>query len=61
MSTLEKEEDEDPFKLIQKGNAFEAASDHWRSSEFYTRASISLRRRADDLSSQIRSSNTDDT
>ena len=60
--SLEKEEDDDPFKLIQKGNAFEAASDHWRSAEFYTRASISLRRRADDLSAQIRSSNNaDDT
>jgi len=59
--SLEKEEDDDPFKLIQKGNAFEAASDHWRSSEFYTRASISLRRRADDISAQIRSSSVDDT
>jgi len=61
MSTLEQEEDDDPFNLIQKGNAFEAASDHWRSSEFYTRASISLRRRADDISAQIRSSSIDDT
>ena len=62
MSTLEQQEDDDPFNLIQKGNAFENSSDHWRSAEFYTRASISLRKRADDLSAQIRSSNnTDDT
>eukprot|EP00581_Thalassiosira_minuscula_P028713 CAMPEP_0183754946 /NCGR_PEP_ID=MMETSP0739-20130205/3803_1 /TAXON_ID=385413 /ORGANISM="Thalassiosira miniscula, Strain CCMP1093" /LENGTH=608 /DNA_ID=CAMNT_0025991601 /DNA_START=6 /DNA_END=1829 /DNA_ORIENTATION=+ len=47
--------EDDPFELIQKGNAFEAASDHWRSSEYYGRASSRLRSRADDLSSQIRS------
>ena len=42
MSSVDNQ-DEDPFDLIQKGNAFEAASDHWRSAEFYTRASKSLR------------------
>ncbi|KAL3822849.1 hypothetical protein ACHAXA_006213 [Cyclostephanos tholiformis] len=46
--------DDDPFELIKKGNAFESASDHWRSAEFYSRASMCLRCRADDLSSQIR-------
>jgi hypothetical protein len=46
--------DDDPFELIKKGNAFESASDHWRSAEFYSRASILLRSQADDLSSQIR-------
>ncbi|KAL7527918.1 hypothetical protein ACHAXR_002190 [Thalassiosira sp. AJA248-18] len=46
--------EEDPFELIAKGNAFESASDHWRSAEFYSRASICLRSQADGLSSQIR-------
>jgi len=46
--------EEDPFELIKKGNAFEAAADHWRSAEYYGRASVCLHRRADDLSSQIR-------
>ena len=50
---------EDPFELIKKGNAFEAASDHWRSAEFYSRASVCLRLRADDLSSQIRNNRLD--
>ena len=48
--------DEDPFDLIKKGNAFEGASDHWRAAEFYSRASVCLKSRADDLSFQIRSS-----
>ena len=47
---------EDPFDLIKKGNAFETASDYWRSAEFYSRASTSLKHRADNISSQIRSS-----
>lgn len=46
--------DEDPFDLIKKGNAFESCSDHWRSAEFYSRASTCLHTRADELSSQIR-------
>eukprot|EP00571_Detonula_confervacea_P008548 CAMPEP_0172315762 /NCGR_PEP_ID=MMETSP1058-20130122/26193_1 /TAXON_ID=83371 /ORGANISM="Detonula confervacea, Strain CCMP 353" /LENGTH=458 /DNA_ID=CAMNT_0013029923 /DNA_START=35 /DNA_END=1408 /DNA_ORIENTATION=- len=46
--------EEDPFELINKGNAFEAASDHWRSAEYYSRASVCLRTRADGISSQIR-------
>ena len=51
---VEKMADDDPFELIKKGNAFESASDHWRSAEFYSRASVCLRGKADDLSSQIR-------
>jgi hypothetical protein len=43
--------DEDPFELIEKGNAFEAACDYWRSAEYYSRSSICLRYRADGLSS----------
>ncbi len=46
--------DEDPFELIKKGNAFEAACDYWGSAEYYSRSSICLRCRADGLSSRLR-------
>lgn len=45
--------DEDPFELIKKGNSFEAASDYWRSAEYYGRSSICLRCRADALATQL--------
>lgn len=51
--------DDDPFELIKRGNAFESSSDHWRSAEFYSRASVCLRSRADDLSLQIRKGGQD--
>lgn len=51
--------EDDPFELIKRGNAFESSSDHWRSAEFYSRASVCLRSRADDLSLQIRKGGQD--
>ena len=45
------QDDNDPFVLIEKGNAHEAASNFWKSAEMYTKASICLRSRADQLSS----------
>ncbi|KAL7464151.1 hypothetical protein ACHAXS_004485 [Conticribra weissflogii] len=47
-------ENSDPFDLIQRGNACEAASNRWGAADFYSRASIALRRRADEISSQLR-------
>lgn len=47
------EEDEDPFALIEKGNALEAATNHWGSADMYSRASTSLSIRADKISSQL--------
>ncbi|KAL7430210.1 hypothetical protein ACHAXM_002061 [Skeletonema potamos] len=48
-----KMEEDDPFVLIQKGNAFEAASNHWRSADMYSRASKTLKIRAENISSQL--------
>mmetsp|Transcript_19959 Transcript_19959/g.31149 ORF Transcript_19959/g.31149 Transcript_19959/m.31149 type:complete len:441 (+) Transcript_19959:130-1452(+) len=47
------EEEEDPFALIEKGNALEAATNHWGSADMYSRASTSLKIRADNISSQL--------
>lgn len=46
-------EEEDPFALIEKGNALEAATNHWGSADMYSRASTSLSIRADNISSQL--------
>jgi hypothetical protein len=53
-----KQDYNDPFALIKKGNAHEAASNFWKSAEMYTKASICLRSRADQLSSSSSSSST---
>lgn len=42
--------DEDPFDLIQKGNAFHSSSSHWSAAYAYSRASLALRHRADAIS-----------
>mmetsp|Transcript_16815 Transcript_16815/g.35287 ORF Transcript_16815/g.35287 Transcript_16815/m.35287 type:complete len:497 (+) Transcript_16815:102-1592(+) len=47
-------ENSDPFDLIQRGNACEAASNRWGAADFYSRASVALRQRADTISSQLR-------
>jgi len=47
------EEADDPFALIEKGNAFEAANNHWGSADMYSQASMCLRIRADNFSSQL--------
>ncbi|KAL9185360.1 hypothetical protein ACHAXT_003137 [Thalassiosira profunda] len=57
---MEMAAEEDPFELIKKGNAHEAASDHWRSAECYCRASACLRAKADGLSAEIRRDSLDD-
>ena len=49
----------DPFELIERGNAFFSASDHWRSADCYSRASTCLRDRADTLSTQIKNGDHD--
>jgi hypothetical protein len=49
----------DPFDLIERGNAFDSASDHWRSADCYSRASTCLRDRADILSTQIKNGDHD--
>mmetsp|Transcript_17184 Transcript_17184/g.29058 ORF Transcript_17184/g.29058 Transcript_17184/m.29058 type:complete len:432 (-) Transcript_17184:323-1618(-) len=46
-------EADDPFALIEKGNAFEAATNHWGSADMYSQASMCLRIRADNFSSQL--------
>jgi len=43
-----------PFDLIERGNAFDSAYDHWRSADCYSRASTCLRDQADILSTQIK-------
>ena len=43
-------EEDDPFALIERGNAFEAASNQWGSADMYSRASMCLRIRADNIS-----------
>ncbi len=48
-----KMEEDDPFALIEKGNAFEAAANHWGSADMYSRASMALKIRADNISSQL--------
>mmetsp|Transcript_24376 Transcript_24376/g.34917 ORF Transcript_24376/g.34917 Transcript_24376/m.34917 type:complete len:446 (-) Transcript_24376:454-1791(-) len=53
MMPKEEEEGEDPFALIEKGNALEAATNHWGSADMYSRASTSLSIRADNISSQL--------
>ena len=49
----------DPFDLIERGNAFDSAYDHWRSADCYSRASTCLRDRADILSTQIKNGDHD--
>ncbi|KAL3802644.1 hypothetical protein HJC23_011968 [Cyclotella cryptica] len=41
---------EDPFDLIQRGNAFHSSSSHWSAADAYSRASLALRHRANVLS-----------
>ena len=41
---------EDPFDLIQRGNAFHSSSSHWSAADAYSRASLALRHRADVIS-----------
>lgn len=43
-------EQDDPFDLIHRGNAFTSSSSHWSAADAYSRASLALRRRADALS-----------
>lgn len=52
-------DDGDPFDLIEQGNAFFSASDHWRSADCYSQASTCLRGRANILSTQIKNGNHD--
>ena len=45
--------DDDPFALIEKGNALAAATNHWGAADMYSQASSSLKIRADNISSQL--------
>ena len=51
-------DDEDPFDLIQKGNAFASSYYHWSAADAYSRASLALRNRANALSDLCKSQKT---
>lgn len=49
--------EDDPFDLIQRGNAFASSSSHWSAADAYSRASMVLQHRADEIGNSSTSSN----